>query len=127
MASENVGDNLDLESKDFVKGNTDTLNPACDLENSNIMPEDVKEEVDGLSQSFDPIPHEKVLKSLLDQIQRLDFRQIAKLEVKESLQRKHLIVCTIDELGKTAASNNWRLCRNNNQTYVFKVMKKTWE
>jgi putative DNA primase/helicase len=82
--------------------------------------DEVKAEKEKLLQSFEPIPHKEILHRLLQQVESIDFREKAGLrDETEKLQRKHFIVCTVDEMLDTAKRNQWQLCRNNGQTFIY--------
>jgi putative DNA primase/helicase len=82
--------------------------------------EDFEKEACTLLQSFEPIPHKEILQKLLSQIEKIDFREKADLkDDTEKIQRKHFIVCTVDEMLETAIRNRWQLCRNNGQTFIY--------
>jgi putative DNA primase/helicase len=69
--------------------------------------------------NFQLIAHEQVLKKLLLQLKRIDFRTVAEIEGDEKLQKKHYIVYTIAEILKAAKVNGWQLCRNNGQVFIY--------
>ncbi|MDQ2792847.1 MAG: phage/plasmid primase, P4 family [Bacteroidota bacterium] len=66
------------------------------------------------------VPHNKVLKSLLKKVQKLDFRKIVGLDNEtEKLKQKHYVVTVVDETLALAAQNRWGLCRNLGFVYVY--------
>ncbi len=65
------------------------------------------------------MPHQDILKKLLTQIPKIDFKEVAGLQVDEKLQKKHFVVYSIDAILKAAKDNGWQLCRNNGQTFIY--------
>jgi putative DNA primase/helicase len=65
------------------------------------------------------IPHQEILKKLLTQLIKINFREAANIESEEKLQKKHYIVYAMDEILRTATINGWKLCRNNGQTFIY--------
>ncbi|HLX52690.1 MAG TPA: hypothetical protein VKR58_02055, partial [Aquella sp.] len=97
--------------------NAEPLNVDFDL--SPIMASEISEDVNKTINTFLPVPHRLLLDELIKQIKEIDFRAKAGLEEGEKLQRKHLIVITIDAIVEVAKVNGWRLCRNDGQTYIY--------
>jgi len=92
------------------------INPAFDFG----FIDEVETENEKILQSFEPVPHKEILHKLLSQIKEIDFREKAGLtDNTEKIQRKHFIVCTVDEMLETAMRNQWQLCRNNGQTFIY--------
>jgi len=90
------------------------------FETGGIQFSDILDETEALQRSFDPIPHKDICQLLLDNIEQIDFREKAAVqEETEKLQKKHYIVIVVDEFLKAAIRNNWRLCRNNDQTFIY--------
>jgi putative DNA primase/helicase len=115
-----------LNSPNFLqkeRGKDNILNgidPAFEYDKYGIGIEDIQAETEKLLQSFEPIPHKEILHRLLEQVKSIDFREKAGLKDEtEKLQRKHFIVCTVDEMLDTAKRNKWQLCRNNGQTFIY--------
>jgi len=66
------------------------------------------------------IIHSNILSNLLYQIKRVNFREIAGFEDEsEKLNKKHFLVCCIENILETAANNHWALCKNQNFIYLF--------
>jgi C4-dicarboxylate-specific signal transduction histidine kinase len=72
--------------------------------------------------NFSEVSNE-LISEMVDEVDKGNTKEVKAIakDVQENIEK------ILHHGKKTAASNNWRLCRNNNQTYVFKVMKKTWE
>jgi len=67
----------------------------------------------------DPIPHAKILKSLLDKISWIDFRKEAKLDEDEKIRTCHYQILTIETILEIAKHNHWGLCRKNGFIYLY--------
>jgi putative DNA primase/helicase len=92
---------------------------SSDLING-ISIDEIMKEATSLIKQFEPVPHNEILNSLLQKIERVDFREKAGLiDEMEKLQKKHYIVCTVDLMLEAALFNNWKLCRNDGQTFIF--------
>ncbi len=63
--------------------------------------------------------HQDVLKNLLRQLVKINFREAAGIESEEKLQRKHYIVCAMATILNAAKNKGWQLCRNNGQTFIY--------
>jgi putative DNA primase/helicase len=63
--------------------------------------------------------YQKVLRELLAQIERVDFRERAGLDDGDKIARKLYAVISIDEVIETAVRNNWGLCTKDGFIYVF--------
>ncbi|HRO40796.1 MAG TPA: phage/plasmid primase, P4 family [Flavobacteriales bacterium] len=62
----------------------------------------------------------KLLDKLLEQIEKVDFRDRAGLTAEdEKLGRKHFLVCAVEEVLAKARANHWDLCKNAAFTYVY--------
>jgi|GEM_PF-1964284 len=62
----------------------------------------------------------KLLEKLLEQVERVDFRDRAGLtDEADRLGRRHLLVCTVEEVLAKARANRWDLCKNSAFVYVF--------
>lgn len=85
-----------------------------------ITPKTMKDEIEATLERFKPIPHDNVLKELLEKVTRIDFRKLAGLEDEETtLKKKHYLVSSIDELLKLAKRNHWGLCKQYSYVYLF--------
>jgi putative DNA primase/helicase len=61
-----------------------------------------------------------LLDKLLEQVEKVDFRERAGLTGEaDKLGRKHLLVITVEEVLKKARANRWDLCKNAAFTYVY--------
>lgn len=62
----------------------------------------------------------KLLDKLLEQVEKVDFRNRAGLTAEdEKLGRKHFLVCVIEEVLEKARANHWDLCKNAAFTYFY--------
>lgn len=62
----------------------------------------------------------KLLDKLLEQVEKVDFRNRAELTAEdEKLGRKHFLVCVIEEVLEKARANRWDLCKNAAFTYFY--------
>ncbi len=61
----------------------------------------------------------QILKELISQLQKVDFRILAGLKADEKVTGKHFIVYSVREIIKTAIDRNWGLCKLNGFTYVY--------
>jgi putative DNA primase/helicase len=95
------------------------LQPNFELQRYGIGVDELKEETQSLPQRFDPIPHGEIFQRLLDQIQPVDFREIAELDADEKLTRKHYLVCVVNYLLELARKNDWGICRSGDFTYLY--------
>ena len=94
------------------------LNPKIDL--SRIGVEDIINEVNKISQAFEPLKHKEILGKLLDQINKIDFRKYAGFEDEnQKLSKKHFLVCSIEQILNTAQLNNWGICKHNAFVYLY--------
>ncbi len=77
-------------------------------------------EVDRLSDKPAAVPHDEVLRNLLEQVQAVDFRVLAKLDdEKDKIQTQHYVVLVIQEMLTLAQRNNWGLCRRQGFLYSY--------
>ncbi len=71
------------------------------------------------SKSDEPVPHSDLFIKLKTQIQKIDFREAAKLEPDETIRRKHYVVVVIRELLSLAKKKCWQLCVRHEVLYLF--------
>lgn len=77
-------------------------------------------DTENLVKSFEPILHTEVLESMLNKIQKINFREKANIESDtEKLRRKHYLILCIEEILSVAKSNNWGICRDNGFIYLY--------
>jgi putative DNA primase/helicase len=89
------------------------INPDFDL---SVFNEDAKE----FEKQFDPVKHSELLDKLLQEVERVDFRELAQLnEESQTLSKKHLIVLAIEQILKLADQKNWGLCKNLSFIYLY--------
>lgn len=68
----------------------------------------------------EPIDHKDILAQLLEQIETVNFRELAELkDASEQLRQEHYYVICIAEILKVAKRNSWGLCRNHSFIYVY--------
>ncbi len=66
------------------------------------------------------IDHSEILNLLLEQIKEIDFRELADLKSeKENVAKKHFLICSIEQILKTAQINNWGICKNLSFVYLY--------
>lgn len=67
----------------------------------------------------DPLPHARILRSLLDKISPINFRKEAKLDEDEKIRAYHFQIITIEKILEIAKHNHWGLCRKNGFIYLY--------
>jgi len=68
----------------------------------------------------EPIDHDDILAKLLEQIEPVNFRELAELkDEKDSLRQDHYYVICIEQILIKAKQNNWGLCRNHAFIYIY--------
>lgn len=68
----------------------------------------------------EPIQHNDILAQLLEQIEPVNFRELAELEDEnDKLRQDHFYVICIDQILKVAERNNWGMCRNHSFIYLY--------
>ena len=65
------------------------------------------------------LSHNKVLSSLICGLRPIDYRIIAGLQPDEKILRKHLLIITIENILKAAKTNQWSLCMNDGQLFIY--------
>ncbi|UAY51288.1 DNA primase family protein [Ferruginibacter albus] len=98
------------------------LKPKFDFEKSGIEinPEEIRKEAKRLLESFASKPHGKILSLLLEQIEVVNFRELANItDEKEKLGQKHYLICVNEQIMKIAHQNNWKLCKSNGLAYLY--------
>lgn len=62
----------------------------------------------------------KLLDKLLEQVEKVDFRERAGLtDEADKLGKRHFLVCAVEEVLDKARANRWDLCKNTAFVYVF--------
>lgn len=84
-----------------------------------IGAEDFRAEAEIFLQSKEKIEHSEVLREILDNLQEIDFRQIADLSENERVTQKHLRVITIQEILRVSGELHCGLCRYHDFIYGF--------
>jgi len=68
----------------------------------------------------EPIHHNDILAQLLEQIEPVNFRELAELKDEtEKLRQDHYYVICINQILKVAKINRWGLCRNHAFIYIY--------
>jgi putative DNA primase/helicase len=86
------------------------------------MSEDIKPASSNAIEKTNPIEailHEELFKSLLKQIEKIDFKKLAGKNDNDRIAQKYYLVNCIEAIIEVALKNNWGLCQNNNKIYVF--------
>ncbi|QEC70256.1 DNA primase [Panacibacter ginsenosidivorans] len=65
------------------------------------------------------VTHSNVLNALLNELKPIDFRERANLSDGEKLKKQHNVIMTIEEILAVAKKNNWSLCMNHGQVYIY--------
>jgi putative DNA primase/helicase len=91
------------------------LNPDFDFSFA-----DFQADVEQLQKQFEPVKHSELLSKLLQQITKIDFRELAGFtDESETLSKKHFLVCSIEQILNLAQVNNWGICKNLSFVYLF--------
>jgi putative DNA primase/helicase len=113
-------------------------------DNGEPTPDPLQIHLDQLTSKEEPIPHVLIMNRLLEEIPKIDYQAIAYPQVialREALDNpeiskedanaildkieklkvnfKHYLVITIEQLNKTAESQNWGLCKNHDFVYAY--------
>lgn len=77
-------------------------------------------DADRLADAPPAVSHEQVLAGLLEQVQPVDFRELAGLDdEKDKLQTAHYVVLVIEQVLSLAQRNSWGLCRRQGFLYAY--------
>ncbi len=85
----------------------------------------MQSEIQTLEKSFKgnsvtTIKHTEILSTLLEQIQRIDFREeVGFTDESQKLSKKHYLVSSIENILEIAHENNWGICRNHDFIYLY--------
>lgn len=91
-----------------------------DQQSSSITLQDIREEVAAIQERFQGLAHREVLVALLDRVEKVDFRQRAKLQDEsEAPKKKHYLVLIIEEIIRLAQANRWGLCKHHDFVYLY--------
>lgn len=102
-----------MENKDSYNSNNSDLNP-------DISFQDIINETEKLAKAFEPAKHSEILNRLLEQIKKVDFRELADFaDENEKLGKKHFLVCSIEQVLNIAQLNNWGMCKNQAFVYLY--------
>lgn len=89
------------------------------MENKSITQTPVADELRGYIPNFAETSHAEILDLLENEIEKVDFREVAQLGEAEKLQRKHYSIITIEKLLDVAATNRWGICTKNSFIYLY--------
>lgn len=102
----NINNGFSLENSDFI----DIL--EMDLQKFRSQFNAAQEEP--------AIDHSKILNSLFEQIDEVDFREEAGFTNEDQkLSKKHYLVTCVEKILETANLNNWGICRNHEFIYLY--------
>lgn len=96
------------------------VNPNFDL--SPIMgAQDIINEAERFEKEGEAMPHVKILRQLIEQIEPLDFETLANPQNTEDfkLNTKHYLILSIENVLQFAETNSWGLCKNHDFIYLF--------
>ena len=68
------------------------------------------------------LSHEQLMKTLLEQVPKVDFRQLAELDPDDEdakLKKPHYLIITVEQVIHLATRNNWNLCRREGFFYSY--------
>jgi putative DNA primase/helicase len=92
------------------------INPDFDLSFINQINADAEKLISAKSS----VKHTELLSLLKEQIKEVDFRELAELKnEKDSINRKHFLVCSIEQILLSAQLNNWGLCKHLSFVYLY--------
>src|SRR4030095_6595513 len=87
---------------------------------SNISRSDILAEQDKHLQNFAPVKHRELLSRMIEQINNINFREKAGFtDEKDTLRKKHFLVCSIEEVLDIAHQNNWGICKSHDFIYLY--------
>lgn len=81
--------------------------------------ESISNEAESIFNVAAKIEHADVLQEILDNLDEVDFAEMAKLKQDERITQKHLVVYSIREVLRVAQHLNCGLCRNFDFLYTF--------
>ncbi|MFZ1290703.1 MAG: hypothetical protein WAR79_11475, partial [Melioribacteraceae bacterium] len=85
-----------------------------------ISLKDIQEDANNLIKEFQPLNHSEILQQIYKKIERVNFREKAKIKnEKDQVKRKHHLICCIESVLKIAKKNNWAICRHNELIYLY--------
>jgi len=90
-----------------------------------INAEDFQAEADSFFTMKTKITHDVVLREIIDSLQAVNFRELAKLNPDEEITQKHQIVLTVREVLKTANKLNCGLCLH--LGFIYSYNGEYWE
>lgn len=107
----------------YVNEAAEVFTPPSPMKVVEDIPEEELAEITGraLARLF-PQPERpaKLLDKLLEQVEKVDFRERAGLtDEAEKLAKRHFLVCAVEEVLDKARANRWDLCKNAAFVYVF--------
>ncbi|GAB2554294.1 DNA primase family protein [Spirosoma areae] len=66
--------------------------------------------------------HQEVMSDLLEQVEKIDYRQLAELDPDDEdakLKKEHYLVITVEQILELAKLNKWGICRRDAFFYTF--------
>ena len=67
-------------------------------------------------------PHEQLMNDLLQQVQKVDFRQLAEFDADDEeakLRKAHYLIITVEQVIELAKNNRWDLCQRDGFFYSY--------
>lgn len=90
-----------------------------DSSSAKLSPEAFRTEAVSIFSVNGHIDHGNVLQEILDNLEGVDFSEIAKLKQDERLTQKHLVVYSVREILRVAQTLNCGLCRHFDFLYTY--------
>ncbi len=107
----------------YVNESAEVFTPPPPLKVVDGMPEEELAAIErrALARLFpEPERPAKLLDKLLEQVEKVDFRERAGLtDEADKLGKRHFLVCAVEEVLDKARANRWDLCKNTAFVYVF--------
>jgi putative DNA primase/helicase len=84
-----------------------------------LTPETIIQEADSIFSVSEKITHSEVLQEILDNLDSVNFTELAALKQEDKLTQKHLIVYSVAEILRIAKKLNCGLCRHYDFLYTY--------
>ena len=84
-----------------------------------ITHESISKHISEFLYPSDPLLHNQILATLLDQVKQVDFKKLAKLAKEIPPKNNHYLILVTEEILRLAAKNQWGICLNNGFIYLF--------
>lgn len=106
---------------------TDIFSVDNDLHNNDGVSEEDQRNIQNLGSHPAPTKVEvkSILKNLLVQVNKVDFKKLADMKESGKLMNNHLQIITTEQTLKIAQRNQWNICKSGECVYVFN--SKYWE